>query len=116
MCIAVDGVRNVGEPVAAVVAESRYIAEDALELIDVTYAPLPVMADPEEAPRATPDPVFHPERGNTNVAFRRSFDFRPVDEDFAQAAHIILRALRWPRSGPQPMETVGGVAEYNRGT
>ncbi len=116
MCIAVDRVRHVGEPVAAVVAESRYIAEDALELIDVTYAPLPVMADPEEAARATGDGVLHPERGNTNVAFRRSFDFGPVDEDFAQADHIIRRALRWPRSGAQPMETVGAVAEYNRGT
>ena len=116
MCIAVDRVRHVGEPVAAVVAESRYIAEDALELIDVTYAPLPVMADPEQAARATGDGVLHPERGNTNVAFRRSFDFGPVDEDFAQANHIVRRALRWPRSGAQPMETVGAVAEYNRGT
>jgi len=116
MCIAVDRVRHVGEPVAAVVAESRYIAEDALELIDVTYAPLPVMADPEQAARATGDGVLHPERGNTNVAFRRSFDFGPVNEDFAQANHIVRRALRWPRSGAQPMETVGAVAEYNRGT
>ena len=116
MCIAVDRVRHVGEPVAAVVAESRYIAEDALELIDVTWEPLPVMADPEAASRATGDGVLHPDRGDTNIAFRRSFDFGPVDEDFAQADHIIRRKLRWPRSGAQPMETVGAVAEYNPGT
>jgi len=116
MCIAVDRVRHVGEPVAAVVAESRYIAEDALELIDVTWEPLPVMADPEAAARATGDGVLHPDRGDTNIAFRRSFDFGPVDEDFAQADHIIRRKLRWPRSGAQPMETVGAVAEYNPGT
>jgi CO/xanthine dehydrogenase Mo-binding subunit len=116
MCIAVDRVRHVGEPVAAVVVESRYIAEDALELIDVTWEPLPVMADPEAASRATGDGVLHPDRGDTNIAFRRSFDFGPVDEDFAQADHIIRRKLRWPRSGAQPMETVGAVAEYNPGT
>ena len=116
MCIAVDRVRHVGEPVAAVVAESRYLAEDAIELIDVSYEPLPVMADPEEAARATGDGVLHPERGDTNIAFRRSFDFGPVDEDFAQADRIIRRKLRWARSGAQPMETVGAVAEYNPGT
>jgi CO/xanthine dehydrogenase Mo-binding subunit len=116
MCIAVDRVRHVGEPVAAVVAESRYIAEDAIELIEVSWEPLPVMADPEEAARATGDGVLHPERGDTNIAFRRSFDFGPVDEDFAQADHIVRRRLRWPRSGAQPMETVGAVAEYNPGT
>ena len=116
MCIAVDRVRHVGEPVAAVVAESRYLAEDAIELIDVSYEPLPVIADPEEAARATGDGVLHPERGDTNIAFRRSFDFGPVDEDFAQADHVIRRKLRWARSGAQPMETVGAVAEYNPGT
>jgi CO/xanthine dehydrogenase Mo-binding subunit len=116
MCIAVDRVRHVGEPVAAVVAESRYIAEDALELIEVTYEPLPVMADPEEATRAMGDGVLHPDRGDTNIAFHRSFDFGPVDEDFAEADHIIHRKLRWARSGAQPMETVGAVAEHNPGT
>ena len=116
MCIAVDRVRHVGEPIAAVVAESRYIAEDALELIDVIWEPLPVMADPEAATRAIGDGVLHPERGDTNIAFRRSFDFGPVEEDFTQADHIICRKLRWPRSGAQPMETVGAVAEYNAGT
>ena len=115
MCIAVDRVRHVGEPVAAVVAESRYIAEDALELIDVTYQPLPVMADPEAAMHARGDGVLHPDRGDTNVAFHRSFDFGPVDEDFARADHVIRRKLRWPRSGAQPMETVGAVADYSPG-
>lgn len=116
MCIAVDRVRHVGEPVAAVVAESRYIAEDALDLIEVTYDPLPVMSDPEEAMRARGDGVLHPERGDTNIALHRTLDFGPVDEDFAAADHVIRRHLRWPRSGAQPMETVGAVAEYAAGT
>ncbi|MGO4839293.1 xanthine dehydrogenase family protein molybdopterin-binding subunit, partial [Rhizobiaceae sp. 2RAB30] len=65
-CIAVDRVRHVGEPVAAVVAQSRYIAEDALALIEVEYEPLPPVVDPEAAIAASGDAVLHPDRG-TNV-------------------------------------------------
>ena len=115
-CVAVGRVRHVGEPVAAVVAESRYIAEDALELIAVKYEALPVIADAEAALRATGDGVLHPERGNTNVAMQRRFTFGPVDEDFAKAATIVRRRLRWPRSGAQPLETVGAIAVYESGS
>jgi CO/xanthine dehydrogenase Mo-binding subunit len=115
-CVAVGRVRHVGEPVAAVVAESRYIAEDALELIAVKYEALPVIADAEAALRATGDGVLHPERGNTNVAMQRRFTFGPVDEDFAKAAKIVRRRLRWPRSGAQPLETVGAIAVYESGS
>ena len=48
-CLAVDRVRHVGEAVAAVVAESRYLAEDAIDLIEVAYEALPVVVDPEAA-------------------------------------------------------------------
>ena len=98
-CIAVDKVRHVGEAVAAVVAESRYIAEDACELIEVEYDPLPAVVDLEEAVTSTGDAVLHPERGDTNVAHHRVIDFGTVDEDFAQADLVIERRLRWPRSG-----------------
>ena len=98
-----------------VVAESRYIAEDALDLIAVDYEDLPVMADPEQAVNATGDGVLHPERGPTNVAMQRRFTFGPVEADFSGAARIVKRKLRWPRSGAQPLETVGAVAEYESG-
>ena len=62
-----------------VVAESRYVAEDALDLIAVEYEDLPVMSDPEEAVKATGDGVLHPERGPTNVAMQRRFKFGPVE-------------------------------------
>jgi CO/xanthine dehydrogenase Mo-binding subunit len=114
--IAVDRVRHVGETVAAVVAESRYIAEDALELIEVEYEELPVVADVEEAAKATGDAVLHPYRGDTNVAMDKTFTFGPVDDDFARADVVIKRRLRWGRSGPQPLETVGAVADYDCGT
>src|SRR6185437_3399431 len=48
-CLAAEKVRYVGEGVAVVVADSRYLAEDALELIEVEYEPLPPVTDPEGA-------------------------------------------------------------------
>jgi CO/xanthine dehydrogenase Mo-binding subunit len=114
--IAVDRVRHVGETVAAVVAESRYIAEDALELIEVEYEELPVVANVEEAAKATGDAVLHPYRGDTNIAMDKTFTFGPVNDDFARADVVIKRRLRWGRSGAQPLETVGAVADYDCGT
>jgi CO/xanthine dehydrogenase Mo-binding subunit len=115
-CIAVGKVRHVGEPVAVVVAESRYIAEDAVDLIEVEYQELPAVVDPAAAVHSTGDAILHPERGPTNVALQRRFVFGPSDQDFATAATVIRRKLRWPRSGGQPLETVGSVASYDRGT
>ena len=114
--IAVDKVRHVGEAVAAVVAEDRYIAEDALDLIEIEYEELPVVSDIEQMPYAKGDAVLHPERGDTNVAIDRTFTFGPVDADFARADLVVKRKLRWNRSGPQPLETAGAVAEYDEGT
>lgn len=114
--IAVDRVRHVGEAVVAVVAEDRYIAEDALELIDVEYEELPVVTDMEGQENARGDAVLHPERGESNVAMDRTFTFGPVDDDFARADRVIRRRLRWGRSGPQPLETAGAVADYDEGT
>lgn len=114
--IATDRVRHVGEAVAAVVAEDRYIAEDALDLIEVEYEELPVVSDIEQQEFARGDAVLHPERGDSNVAMDRTFTFGPVDDDFARADRVIRRRLRWGRSGPQPLETAGAVAEYDEGT
>jgi CO/xanthine dehydrogenase Mo-binding subunit len=115
-CVALDRVRHVGEPVAAVVAETRYIAEDACELIEVVYDELPPVVDPEEAITMTGDAVLHPERGETNVALARKLDFGPVDEDFAAADVVVKRHLRWPRSGGQPLENAGALATFDPGT
>jgi CO/xanthine dehydrogenase Mo-binding subunit len=112
-CIAAGRVRHVGEPVAVAVAESRYLAEDAVDLIEVTYAELPAVVDPERAITASGEAILHPERGATNIAHQRHFSFGPVARDFGSAARIVRRRLRWPRSGSQPLETVGAVAEYD---
>ena len=63
--LARDKVRYVGEPVVGVIAESRYHAEDALELIDIDYEPLAAVSDPEAAARSGA-PLLHEEAG-TNV-------------------------------------------------
>jgi CO/xanthine dehydrogenase Mo-binding subunit len=115
-CVAIDRVRHVGEAVAVAVAESRYVAEDALERVDVQYEDLPTVGDPQEAIRSMGDAVLHPGRGPSNVAMQRHFSFGNAQEDFARAAKIIKRRLRWPRSGAQPLETVGAVAEYDSGS
>lgn len=111
-CIATDRVRHVGEPVAAVVAVSRYVAEDALALIEVEYEELPPVVDPEAAIEATGDAILHPEHGS-NVVHHSDHKWGPVDEAMAGAAHVIRRRFRWPRVSPQPIETSGAVVDYD---
>ena len=82
-CIALGKVRHVGEPVVLVVADSRYIAEDAIALINVEYEPLPAVSDMMEAINSRGDAVLHPERGPDNVAEHRNYLFGPVEEEFA---------------------------------
>src|ERR1044072_4953002 len=69
--LAKDKVRYVGEPVVAVLAENRYLAEDALEAIEITYDELAPVTDPDEVlqPGA---PLLHDEAG-TNVLVKRTF-------------------------------------------
>ncbi len=112
--IATDRVRYVGEPVAIVVAKDRYIAEDALDLIEVTYAPLPAVIDPKAA--LEPDaPILHPGL-NGNLASDRSFRYGDPETAFATAAHTISIETTYPRNACTPIETYGVLAEYDPGT
>ena len=115
-CMAIDKIRHVGEVVAAVVAEDPYIAEDAVNLIEVEYELLPVNVDPEQSIHATGAAVIHPDRGPTNCAYDQEFKFGPVDEDFAKADVVVRRKVKWGRSAGQPIETVGAIAEYDEGS
>jgi CO/xanthine dehydrogenase Mo-binding subunit len=109
--IATDKVRYVGEAVVAVAAESRYVAEDALDLIEIEWEPLPVVADALSGMQ--PDaPLVH-ENLASNVVFDHVFTFGDVDGDFAQADRIIERRLRWPRATAAPMEPNGAVCSYD---
>ncbi|HAT36733.1 MAG TPA: xanthine dehydrogenase family protein molybdopterin-binding subunit, partial [Rhodospirillaceae bacterium] len=103
--------RYAGEWVAAVVADSRYIAEDAAEMVWVDYEPLDFVVDPEDAIK--PDaPVVHPEIGS-NVFFHRTFEWGPVDDDFDSTEHSISYRARWSRNSTVPIETFGVVAEWH---
>ena len=107
-------VRDAGEWVAAVVAETRALAEDAAELVQVEYESLPFVVDPEEA--AKPDaPLVHPAHGS-NVIWHRRFDWGPVDADFAAAAHRLSYRVRWARSSTVPIETFVATAQWSDAT
>jgi len=111
--IATDGVRYVGEPVAVVVACDRYVAEDALDLIEVRYRPLPAVVDPRAALEADA-PVLHAElRGN--AVSDRSFRYGDPERAFADAAHRIAIEVAYPRNSCTPIETYGVIAEYDPG-
>ncbi len=110
---AIDRVRHVGEVVAVVVAEDRYIAEDAAELVEVEYETLPPNVDIERSAAATGDALLHPDDRDSNVALDESFSFGSVDEDFARADHVIRRRLRWGRASAQAIETAGCISEFD---
>ncbi|MEC8724781.1 MAG: xanthine dehydrogenase family protein molybdopterin-binding subunit [Pseudomonadota bacterium] len=111
--LAIDKVRYVGEAVVAVVAESRYIAEDALGLIEVEYRPLPVLVDPEKAlePEA---PKLHEQLGS-NVLAEREFARGEVTEVFVNAPVTVGGRFHFTRTTPVTLETRAAVAEYDKG-
>ena len=106
-------VRYAGEWVAAVVADTRALAEDAAELIDIEYETTPHVVDPEIA--VQPDsPQVHPAHGS-NVLFHRRFVWGAVDEAFAQAQNTVKLRVRWGRSSTVPIETFGVAAQWDAG-
>ena len=107
-------VRYAGEWVVAVVAESRALAEDAAELVQVEYEPLPAVVEPEAAMRADA-PLVHPAHGG-NVIFRKEWVWGPVAEDFAAATHQLSYRVRWARSATVPLETFVCTAQWHDGT
>ncbi|MFQ5477436.1 MAG: xanthine dehydrogenase family protein molybdopterin-binding subunit [Candidatus Binatia bacterium] len=110
-CLAADKVRFVGEPVAAVAAVSRYVAEDALELIEVDYESLDVVADPFEAMKSGSPLVF--EDKPSNVMMQRVFTWGEIDAALAQADKVFSEKFRWHRVGANPMETFGVISQWN---
>ena len=109
--LAVGHARYVGEWVAAVVANSRALAEDASELVEIEYEPLAHIVDPEAALAASA-PLVHAEHGS-NLLYRRAFVWGPVEADFAASPHQIAYRARWHRSATVPIETFGVVARWD---
>ena len=109
--IAVGKVRYQGEAVVAVAAETRYVAEDALALVEIEWELLPVVATVAEA-MAPGAPRIH-DTLESNVVYQHAFTFGEVDDDFAAADHVIRRELAWPRAVAAPMETNGAVCRFD---
>lgn len=110
-CLAVDKVRFVGEPVVAVAATDRYIAEDACELIEVEYEMLPVVADARQA-LSKESPILF-ENQKSNVILQRVFNWGDTDRVFAEAEHVISDTFRWNRVGANPTETFGCICQWD---
>ena len=109
--LATDEVRYVGEPVALVVAEDRYVAEDALAEIRVTWEPLPVVASLEAA-TAAGAPLVHADVPE-NRAARVTQQVGDPASAFARAAHVFRERLAIERSCGSPIEGRGVVADFD---
>lgn len=110
-CLASEKVRYVGEPVAAVAATSRYLAEDALEKIRVEYEPLPAVVNPEESMQSGAPLLFEPL--GTNILWHDCFNYGEVDEVFRQAAYVVRERFFIQRYASTPLETFGCIASYD---
>jgi aerobic carbon-monoxide dehydrogenase large subunit len=108
-----DRTRYVGEPLAAVVADTRYIAEDAAELIRVSFAPLAAVADPVKGMQPGSAVIF--ERFADNVTYTRKIDTGGVDEAFAAAAAVVSIETQSARAAPAPMEPRSYAAAWHDG-
>jgi aerobic carbon-monoxide dehydrogenase large subunit len=107
--LATDKVRYVGEPVAVVVAEDRYVAEDVAELVVVDYEPLPAVADPERAMQ--PDaPILHED---TNVCDTLEYRIGDPDAAFESAPRVLTERFTTQRYAGMPMETRGAIADWD---
>jgi carbon-monoxide dehydrogenase large subunit len=111
--IATTKVRYVGEPIAVVVAESRYVAEDALELIDVEYAALGAVTDARESMQAGA-PQLHDAVPN-NIAANFQVNVGDVEGAFAGCDLILEEEFSTQRHSAAPLETRGLVAEFDEG-
>jgi 2-furoyl-CoA dehydrogenase large subunit len=109
--LAVDVARYAGEWVAAVVADTRALAEDAADLVRVDYEPLPFVLDGEAA-YAPGSPVVHADHGS-NVLLDRTFVWGEVEKDFAESAHRLSLRLKWGRSSTVPIETFAVLASWD---
>lgn len=102
--IAVDRVRYVGEPVAIVIADDAYVAEDAAERVELEIEPLPVRTDP-----TGPGQIWDREK---DELYRLSGATSSVEETFARADHVFTATMELPRQTGLPIECRGLIAQW----
>jgi len=113
--LATDKVRFHGQEVAFVVAEDRYSARDALELIEVEYEPLPAVVDARRA-LDSDAPVIRDDlegRTDNHIFDWETGDRARTDEVFAAADVVVQQDILYPRVHPAPLETCGAVADFD---
>jgi len=109
--LALDIARYSGEWVAAVVADTRALAEDAAEAIEIAYEPLPFVLDAEKALEKDA-PLVHEAHG-TNVLLDKTFVWGEVEKDFKDSPRKLSLRVKWGRSSTVPVETFGVVASWD---
>ncbi|EHR49106.1 carbon-monoxide dehydrogenase, large subunit [Saccharomonospora marina XMU15] len=114
--LATDKVRFQGQEVAFVVAEDRYSARDALELIDVDYEPLPPVVDARKALDADAPVIRDDLEGRTDnhIFDWETGDKAATDDVFDRAEVVAAQDMLYPRVHPAPMETCGAVADLDK--
>jgi carbon-monoxide dehydrogenase large subunit len=110
--LAVDSVRHVGEGVVAVVAETLDIAKDALELIDVSYEPLPSVTDTGSA-AALESPQIWPQVPNNVCFVYEAGDRHAVEASFTTADHVTVLDFTVSRVGATPLEPRNATGLYD---
>lgn len=110
--MAADKVRYVGEPVAAVVAEDRYIAEDALDLIEVEYEPLPPVVTLEDALKPGAQLVF--EEAGSNVLMHDNMQHGDIEQAYREADLVLKESFKVHRYSSTPLEPWAIIASYER--
>jgi carbon-monoxide dehydrogenase large subunit len=116
--LATDKVRFQGQEVAAVVAESAYIAKDALELIEVDYEPLDAVTSPQDAQAASAPLIRDEKEGQTDnhIFHWEAGDKEATDRAFAEADRVVTLDTHYPRCHPAPLECCGCIADVNPAT
>ena len=93
---------------------SRYVAEDAAELVDVDYEPLPAVVDYTRAERS--EVLVHPGHGSNVIGGMAGPPASALDEEFASAAHVVSETIFQQSYAAVPMEGRGLIVDYSRST
>ncbi|OFV95768.1 MAG: hypothetical protein A3H28_00765 [Acidobacteria bacterium RIFCSPLOWO2_02_FULL_61_28] len=110
--MASEKVRYVGEPIAAVVAEDRYLAEDALDLIDVDYEPLPAVVRIEDALRADAPLLF--DEAASNVLLDDTLEHGDIKRAYQEADLVIKEKFHVHRYSSTPLENWAMIARHDK--
>jgi len=116
--LATDKVRFQGQEVAAAIATDPHTAQDALELVQVEYDPLPAIVDPFAA-QLQSAPIIRDDKEGTSdnhIYHWEAGDQGATDDSFAKADKVVTLTTHYPRCHPAPLETCGCVADVSPAT